>query len=158
MSAFLNLIPRSAFLAVIVALAALAGYLTYGLHCADEVLAQANQTISSLKISIEESNTRAATQAANLKSEVIKAQNEAKQREQILRGVINAAATESNGLRNDLDAMREQFDYLSRDAIAQRATAVASVLGECSKRYAELAEKADRHASDVKTLMAAWPK
>lgn len=158
MSAFLNLIPRSVFLAVIVALATLSGSLAYDLYCTGTALAESKQTISNLNISIEESNTRAATQAANLKSEVIKAQNEAKQREQILRGVINAAATESNGLRNDLDAMREQFDYLSRDAIAQRATAVAGVLGECSKRYAELAEKADRHALDVKTLMAAWPK
>lgn len=107
---------------------------------------------------IMEENARAAEEAVALKNQVIEAQNEAKKRETELRAAAAAAGSQSDGLRDDIAALRGQYDRLSADAVRERAVAVGAVLQQCSQRYGELAEKADRHANDVRTLMDAWPK
>lgn len=74
-------------------------------------------------------------------------------------------------LRRDADSARAALDGLHRatanavvasasthDACLVRATALSELLGNCGERYTSLGAKADRHASDVKTLVDAWPK
>jgi len=84
----------------------------------------------------------------------------------------NAAAARERGLRADAAGARNELDRL-RDVLQDyergtagippascpdRAIALSDVLQECAGRYSGLAEKADRHASDLQTLMDAWPK
>ena len=83
-----------------------------------------------------------------------------------------AAQTRAVAARRDADAARSELDRLrgtlsiarggvpgeSAAACAQRADAAGDVLGQCAAAYSELAAIADRHASDARTLIEAWPK
>ncbi len=62
------------------------------------------------------------------------------------------------GLRGDFADMPDRIRNASREAVDQYATAATVVFGECAARYSELAISATGHASDVQTMMDAWPK
>ena len=70
----------------------------------------------------------------------------------------DAARTELDRLRNSVAAARGGVPGESAAACAQRADAAGDVLGQCAAAYSELAAIADRHASDARTLIEAWPK
>jgi len=65
---------------------------------------------------------------------------------------------ELDGLRGDLADVPDRIRNASREAVDQYATAATVVFGECAARYSELAISATGHASDVQTLMDAWPR
>lgn len=46
----------------------------------------------------------------------------------------------------------------SHDACTSRAATFSQLLNQCGAAYQELGERADRHTSDIKTLIQAWPK
>lgn len=158
MTALLAMIPRWLLIAAIAALLALTGVQYIELVGVRSDRDSARTEVSTLRTAIADANTRAAQQAADLSATVLKAQNDAKIREAALRGAAAAAATQSDGLRDDLAAERLRYDQLSRDAVVERAAATSNVLADCSRRYQGMAAIADRHASDVKTLIEAWPK
>lgn len=66
--------------------------------------------------------------------------------------------------RTELDRLRRQLasanDLSSATCPSARnyATTLATVFGECATRIGELAEKADGHAADSRTLNGAFPK
>ena len=64
---------------------------------------------------------------------------------------------ELDGLRGDLADVPDRIRSASREAVDQYATAATVVFGECAARYSELAGAATGHASDVQTMMDAWP-
>ena len=68
------------------------------------------------------------------------------------------ARSELDRLRNDIAAARGGVPGESAAACAQRADAAGDVLGQCAAAYLDLAAIADRHASDARTLIEAWPK
>lgn len=82
----------------------------------------------------------------------------------------NRSASRAVALRRDLDSARTELGRL-RLAVArampsacdastpgvERAVTGNQLLLECAAEITDLAGKADRHASDVKTLMEAWP-
>ena len=70
----------------------------------------------------------------------------------------DAARTELDRLRNSVAAARGGVPGESAAACAQRADAAGDVLGQCAAAYLDLAAIADRHASDARTLIEAWPK
>lgn len=83
----------------------------------------------------------------------------------------NAAAGRLSGLRRDADGARIALVSLSdaaaqalrearasHDACLVRADALGDVLAQCGVRHQALAETCDRHVSDIKTLIDAWPK
>lgn len=70
----------------------------------------------------------------------------------------DAARTELDRLRNSVAAARGGVPGESAAACAQRADAAGDVLGQCAAAYSEMAAIADRHASDARTLIEAWPK
>ena len=161
MTAFLavfNLIPRWLLAGLLAAAVALYGVTQVKLIGARLSLANAQATVVTLNTAIEEANARAAIQKSTLEANVLKAKNEATIREELLRTSAASAQSESDGLRDDLAAIRGQLGQLSRDAVAERAVAISVVLDQCARRYQGLAAVADRHVSDLKTLMAAWPK
>ena len=83
----------------------------------------------------------------------------------------NAGAARAIRLRSDLDSSRSELDRLrtqlarpmpraetATGACPDRADTVSELLTACAAELQDLAGKADRHASDAKTLTDAWPK
>ena len=66
--------------------------------------------------------------------------------------------------RSELDRLRRQLasandlSTASCPSTRQYATTLATVFGECATRIIQLAEKADGHALDSRTLNGAFPK
>lgn len=156
-AAILNLVPGWVWAIAVAALVFGSVTLTLELAGARVELATSRTDVATLKQAIADATAKAATQSAELSNTVLKAQNDAKIREALLRTAAAAASSESDGLRDDLAAMRVQFDQLSRDAVAQRAVTVGILLSECAARYSKLASTADSHANDLRTLIDAWP-
>lgn len=111
--------------------------------------------------------------AAHAKQELAQVQQSAAASIRRMDNVItaqNAAAVRGVGLRRDRDRALSELERL-RSAIAgtvpvtsdapgacvERTNTADQLLLECAADLTELAGKADRHASDVQTLMAAWP-
>lgn len=156
--AALALVPR--WLLLVIAGACLTMWGVRGLELADarSKLADSRETIAALKLSIKDGEVQAArVSTANLET-LLKAQNDAKKREDALRAAAAGARAESDGLRNDAADLRGQLESLTREAAIDRASAIAGVLGQCSTRYQVLAERCDRHVNDLRTLTDAWPK
>lgn len=61
------------------------------------------------------------------------------------------------GLRGDLAEVPDRIRSASREAVDQYAAAATVVFDHCARRYSDLAQAAAGHASDVQTLMDAWP-
>lgn len=78
-------------------------------------------------------------------------------REARIRADAAGARRESAGLRDDIGAVRLHAKK-SLDACTVSLAAATDVFQSCSDRYSELAEEADRHASDSLKLQMAWPK
>lgn len=64
---------------------------------------------------------------------------------------------ELDGLRGDLATVPDRIRNASREAVDQYANTASLVFDQCSRRYSEMAGAAQGHASDVQTLMDAWP-
>lgn len=106
---------------------------------------------------ILDAERRAAAKAIRNQETVIAAQSEAARRAADLR-------RDAAGSRDALVGLSHATDQTLRDAAASldactvRAAAISQLLNQCGSAYQELGAIADRHASDVKTLMDAWPK
>ena len=79
------------------------------------------------------------------------------QREQTIRDLAAAAGNASVGLRDTLNTIRRNASNDSTETLRHTTVALATVLDDCQVKYRELAEKADRHANDVRTYSEAWP-
>ena len=86
------------------------------------------------------------------------AQAAAQTRAQVARRDADRARGELDRMRDTLSATRGGVPGESTAACTQRADAAADVLSQCATAYLDLAAIADRHASDARTLIEAWPK
>jgi hypothetical protein len=86
------------------------------------------------------------------------ARKNATERDTTIRSLAAAAGNSSNSLRDYLASLSRQAPGASSEANAKSTIALAAVLSDCQTRYRELAEKADRHVSDIKTMQESWPK
>lgn len=103
-----------------------------------------------------EQEARAKEQSMNQKLQ--EAENAATEREKKLRADYAAAHAAARGMRDTVAAVRGELPAATADSCRSTADAALAVLGECSDRYREVAEAADGHASDVRTLTEAWPQ
>lgn len=78
-------------------------------------------------------------------------------REALIRSLAAGSGSANRGLLNTLDNLSRGVPSSSVEALGKSVAALSAVLGECSTRYRDLAEKADRHANDAKTFNDAWP-
>lgn len=99
-----------------------------------------------------------ARNASLRQTNVIEAVNAQTKRTQSLAASAAAARTESDGLRDDLAAVRAALPSATPDASRDAAATSGELLNQCARAYQELASKADSHASDTLTLQSAWPK
>ena len=86
------------------------------------------------------------------------AQAAAQTRAQVARRDADRARGELDRMRDTLSATRGGVPGESTAACTQRADAAADVLAQCGAAYQSMASIADRHASDARTLIEAWPK
>lgn len=83
--------------------------------------------------------------------------DESKKREAVLRADAVGARGALERLRNAVRIASSPVPGSTSNAISGAATA-GQLLLECGAEAQRLAEAADRHASDVKTLMDAWAR
>lgn len=94
----------------------------------------------------------------SLNQAVKDAQDAARNREPTLRAAADSAGRAADSLRQQLADNQRRMSRLAANAVAEYAATVSAVLSECADDYRGMAQAADAHASDVRTLMDAWPK
>lgn len=104
-----------------------------------------------------------ATQRALRQTSIYKEQSDAALRKAEARSDQNKRDADSlrdqlDGLRGDLATVPDRIRNATREAVDQYATTASVVFDQCSRRYSEMAGAAQGHASDVQTLMDAWPQ
>jgi hypothetical protein len=115
------------------------------------------------KLKLEHTNERIAIQRAaratieRTATAVIQAQNNAASRVAVHRLAAADARGAVERLRDELDVATRAANT-SFDACTVAAATTSGLLHQCAARYSELADKAQGHVSDVRTLMEAWPK
>lgn len=93
-----------------------------------------------------------------LSAQVQEAQANGLKREETIRTLAAAVGKSSDSLRNTANAIRLGLPNATVEAARTAADAFATVFTDCQGRYADVAAKADGHASDVRTLEEAWPQ
>ena len=93
-----------------------------------------------------------------LSAQVQEAQANGLKREETIKALAAAVGKSSDSLRNTANAIRLGLPLATVEAARTAADAFAAVFTDCQGRYANVAAKADGHASDVRTLSEAWPK
>lgn len=126
---------------------------------------QANRYTAEIsEIRLDQANARGDAIAAARGAEttfnrrIEEARNAATTREIALRRDAAAARAESDGLRGQLTDAARRIAQAPEPAVREYAATVSELFGECSRRYIEVADKAAGHASDVRTLIEAWPR
>lgn len=100
----------------------------------------------------------AAKREQELSAQVQEAQANGLKREETIRTLAAAVGKSSDSLRNTANAIRLGLPHATAEAARTAADAFAAVFTDCQGRYADVAAKADGHASDVRTLEEAWPQ
>jgi hypothetical protein len=104
-----------------------------------------------------EANAEARRLEQKRQSVADEAVGEAKRREAGIRSESALARRESASLRDAINAANRAREE-SASAAAKRASALGELLAESAEAHRELAEKCDRHVSDLRMLLDAWPR
>lgn len=148
-----NIIPGVIWAAICAGLFGWGGINAYRVNSAQTTIAQmkADQAVA-----VSEASRRAQSISNDLQRTKDEAIAQAK-----TRAAENAAA--AGRARTELERLRQQSASGASDAGAsieactQYATAANTVLNECAGALVSLAEVADGHSSDVRTLTDSWP-
>ena len=140
--------PRVLIVAALVAILAFTHYTAYrkGKHHVE----------LEWKASVAAANEDALRLERARQSRVDQAARAAAAREDRLRSDASRAGDSLQRLRHAIAAHKLAEE--SRAAAIERADTAEQLLIESATAYRELAEKADRHATDVQTLLDAWPR
>jgi hypothetical protein len=102
-------------------------------------------------------NEEALAKYAELERQKQEAVNRAYRQSQINKSAADAARERVGRVRQHI-ATTERLQTASSAATIEYADTLGTVFGECIQTTGELAEKADGHALDARTLREAWPK
>jgi len=83
--------------------------------------------------------------------------NEARTREAALQRDVGRARAESDGLREQAADAARRIATAAPSAVAEYANTVTELFAECSRSYQGMAQAADGHSADARTLREAWP-
>jgi hypothetical protein len=117
-----------------------------------------NQAVAEFKAKAFVAETAARNKETQLLKQIQEAQNATVIREQEIKRLSTALAVSDHQLRNTTTAIRNTLPSISCDAARRTAATALTVFEGCEGKYTEMAENATGHASDVITLMDAWPK
>ena len=135
-------------------LAGWAGWSVQGWRLGEQIAALKTAQAEAVNTATREARAQESARFTNVQE----AQHAATKRAQTARLDADRARTELDRLRDRLATTRGGVPGESPAACAQRADAAGDVLGQCAAAYLDLAAIADRHASDARTLIEAWPK
>ena len=135
-------------------LAGWAGWSVQGWRLGEQIAALKTAQAEAVNTATREAR---AQESARFKG-VQDAQAAAQTRAQVARRDADRARSELDRMRDTLSATRGGVPGESTAACTQRADAAADVLAQCGAAYQSMASIADRHASDARTLIEAWPK
>ena len=114
------------------------------------------------RLAVERQAVIARAEAIKQKEQWIKEKEDAEQhaaeREEILRTERDTALAAGTRLRDTIATLRVRLADAPGYACIATADALAGLLDQCQQEYRVMGEIADGHASDVQTLMEAWPK
>lgn len=164
MTKIFDLVPGWVYAAVVALL--LVGLLGQRVQVSNAKAAQARsaQALADYKLSVSETTRilQAATdrKAAENTARQLEATNAARTREAALRGAADDLRAERGRL---LDAIRiasrrDPVPGTATSAKAEPADPVADVLGACTAEVLGLAQAADAHAGDLRTMIESWPR
>jgi exonuclease VII large subunit len=105
---------------------------------------------------IAEQKARAKEQALN--TQIVEAQNAANERQQQLDKVTSSLAITNKQLHDTTNTLRNRLSKNSPATNINTADTALSVFSDCTDRYSELAETADKYTNEIKMLQDAWPK
>jgi len=136
------------------ALAGWAGWSVQGWRLGEQIEAIKSQQAEAVATATREARAQESARFTNVQE----AQHAATKRAQTARLDADRARTELDRLRDQLATTRGGVPGESAASCTQRADTGADLLGQCAAAYLDLAAIADRHASDARTLIEAWPK
>ena len=116
------------------------------------------KAVAEYNVKLIEAKERADKRERELTAQVKEAQDNGLKREETIRTLAAAVGKSSDSLLNTANAIRLGLPHATVEAARTAADAFATVFTDCQRRYADVAEKADGHANDVRTLEEAWPK
>jgi septation ring formation regulator EzrA len=156
---FLDLIPKSAYAALIAVLMVTTVKLHWDKSGLVVDVAVGKTTIAQLEGAIDKANAKSAQISATLTTQVLKAQNDAKKREATLLADARDANNALDSLRLSTASTRAAYRLSGPTATAsyQQFSASLDALDQCAKEYSDVAAVADQYGSDIQTLVAAWP-
>ncbi|WP_315128092.1 hypothetical protein [Comamonas antarctica] len=102
-----------------------------------------------------DARVRAVEQAVNTKYQG--ALNASIERAALLRTELDHLRAVSDGLREHAADAARRLAAAPPTAVFEYALAANAVFDDCRAAYEEMVERADGHASDVRTLREAWP-
>jgi len=127
-------------------------------------VARSAKDLVDYKLSVSETTRilQAATdrKAAENTARQLEATNAARTREAALRGAADDLRLERDRLLNAIRIASRGYPVprAASTAKAEPANPIADVLGQCTAEVQELAGAADAHASDLRTMIEAWPR
>lgn len=145
---------HAAAIIIAAALAGWAGWSVQGWRMGEQIAALKTAQAEAVNTATREARAQESKRFQGVQD----AQAAAQTRAVAARRDADAARSELDRLRNSVAAARGGVPGESAAACAQRADAAGDVLGQCAAAYSDLAAVADRHASDARTLIEAWPK
>lgn len=155
----MNALLIKGVLALIVLTAAVAGFKAWEKRLYDQGFAAGTEAVTA---KWNEANTKALrereAERARLQAQVDEALTERTKHEKQLRADAALVRAVRNGLRDELAASRAAITNASIETLRARIAALTDVFEQCTERYSDVAEKADRHAADALMFDRAWPK
>jgi chromosome segregation ATPase len=114
--------------------------------------------VAEYTVKLAEAKENALVQERAWNQQKEEAQYAANEREKNLKASAAALSAANRGLRDTVADLRQHVSSASVEAARSAANAALAVFDECTERYRDLAENADRCAADVRTLIEAWPQ
>lgn len=144
---------------VLAALALMAATLfVWNWHINHEQSIGYQKAVAEYTVKLLEAKEKADKREQELTTQVQEAQANGLKREETIKALAAAVGKSSDSLRNTANAIRLGLPSATVEAARTAADAFATVFTDCQGRYGALAEKADGHANDVRTLEEAWPQ
>ena len=157
---FLDLIPKSAYAALIAVLMVTTVKLHWDKSGLEVDVQVGKTTIAQLEGAIDKANAKSAEISESLTRKVLDAQLLARRREATL--LADAAATNNalDSLRLSTTAARTAYRLSGPATTAQYQYADTGyeLLDLCSEELVRVSAAADGHSSDVQMMLEAWPK
>ena len=152
------MIPPVAIKALLIAVVAVALEFAWNWHVKHEQNIGYQKAVAEYNVKLLAAKEVADKREQELSAQVQEAQANGLKREETIKALAAAVGKSSDSLRNTANAIRLGLPLATVEAARTAADAFAAVFSECQGRYGSLAEKADGHANDVRTLEEAWPK